>query len=153
MKRKIRGRFWAGILAAVVMCTAVPETAYAVNPAEVVVNDGEVLSNDTLDSVSTYSMAYDTDNYPTEYKNMDYWYCYNNIVPDKWSFVVRQCTSFVAFRLNEVNGVPFTNWYGGVQWGNATTWGSVARGLGIPLCRRFGTENTRLSRKRITARQ
>ena len=50
---------------------------------------------------------------------------------DPWNFVYRNCTSFVAWRLNNVNGVAFHNWYGGVRWGNASDWGNVARGLGI----------------------
>ncbi|MDE5717084.1 MAG: RICIN domain-containing protein [Lachnospiraceae bacterium] len=234
MRKRIRGRVLAGILAAVLLCTAVPETAYAVegtegtelpvqeqvesgdeqpetareddkNPGEGEVpeddetpgngenpegdktlGDGEDLGGDgtpgdgdavegdpipgdenvsegdtvpgeqetdgiveelpaslddeemtnpdvLLESVALYSTVYDIDNYPDEYKNMDYWYCYNNAIADKWYFVVKQCTSFVAFRLNEVNGVSFGNRYGGVRWGDARNWKTAAISCGIKV--------------------
>jgi len=50
---------------------------------------------------------------------------------DPWSFFNRECTSFVASRLNQVNGVAFNDFYGGPQWGNAENWGPTARSLGI----------------------
>lgn len=53
---------------------------------------------------------------------------------DPYNFYYRQCTSFVAFRLNNNNGVHFTNQYMGVsRWGNANNWGSVAKNLGIAV--------------------
>ena len=53
---------------------------------------------------------------------------------DPWNFYYRQCTSFVAWRLNHNNGVAFTNQYKGAsRWGNATTWGTVAKNLGISV--------------------
>ncbi len=97
-------------------------------------DDEEMTNPDVLlDSVALYSSVYDIDNYPDEYKNMDYWYCYNNAIADKWNFVVKQCTSFVAFRLNEVNGVPFGNSYGGVRWGDARNWKAAAISRGIKV--------------------
>jgi surface antigen len=52
---------------------------------------------------------------------------------DPWRFYNRECTSFVAWRLNSTNGVPFTNQYLGADlwWGNANTWGTSARAKGI----------------------
>ena len=50
---------------------------------------------------------------------------------DPWAFYNRECTSFVASRLNQTNGVPFNDFYGGPQWGNAENWGPTARSLGI----------------------
>jgi surface antigen len=52
---------------------------------------------------------------------------------DPWRFFNRECTSFVAFRLNNTNGVAFSDFYGGPQWGNANTWGPAAMSLGIPV--------------------
>lgn len=45
----------------------------------------------------------------------------------------RQCTDFVSWRLNSRNGIPFTCYYGGISWGNASNWGNAAKQLGIPV--------------------
>jgi surface antigen len=50
---------------------------------------------------------------------------------DPWMFYNRECTSFVAWRLNHANGLAFSNSYGGSHWGNAVNWGPTARSLGI----------------------
>lgn len=69
------------------------------------------------------------DDYPQEYKNLA-----RDAVVDKWNFLNRECTSFVAWCLNSRNGVAFTNQYGGVdRWGNASAWGGVAKNLGIAV--------------------
>lgn len=52
---------------------------------------------------------------------------------DPWYFYSRECTSFVAWRLNNDNGLPFKNNWGGVHWGNAYQWGAAARALGFPV--------------------
>ncbi len=54
-------------------------------------------------------------------------------VVDPWQFYNRECTSFVAWRLNHANGIAFKDFYGGPQWGNAENWGPTARSLGIPV--------------------
>lgn len=54
-------------------------------------------------------------------------------VADAWGFFQGQCTSWVAYRLNQLNGVAFNNSYGGVRWGDASNWGAAARSLGIPV--------------------
>jgi surface antigen len=50
---------------------------------------------------------------------------------DKWKFNNCQCTSFVAWRLNDAGGVPFNNRYKNQFWGNANNWDSAARNAGL----------------------
>jgi surface antigen len=52
---------------------------------------------------------------------------------DKWDFNLRQCTSFVAWRLNNDNRIPFDDHYKGVFWGDAQRWDDVARQVGITV--------------------
>jgi surface antigen len=53
---------------------------------------------------------------------------------DKWAFYRGQCTSWVAYRLNQLNGIAFTNSYGGKgHWANAVNWGPRARSLKIAV--------------------
>ena len=47
---------------------------------------------------------------------------------DPWNFYYRECTSYVAWRLNQA-GIAFSNTYGGVHWGNANNWDDAARAL------------------------
>jgi surface antigen len=49
---------------------------------------------------------------------------------DPWSFYNRECTSFVAWRMNNDNGVAFSNNMGGGHWGDASNWWSNAATLG-----------------------
>ena len=64
-------------------------------------------------------------------------YPYKNNTPggkDEWNFFYRECTSFVAWRLNNNNGIRFTNQYGGLsRWGNAYEWKASAQSLGITV--------------------
>lgn len=56
--------------------------------------------------------------------------------PEQWSsrnFAYRNCTDWVAWRLNNTNGVAFHNNFGGRQWGNANTWDDTARALGYAV--------------------
>ncbi|OAQ60240.1 CHAP domain-containing protein [Pochonia chlamydosporia 170] len=46
---------------------------------------------------------------------------------DKWKYFKCQCTSFVAWRINDRLGIKFTNQYKGTNWGNANTWDEAAR--------------------------
>ncbi|QIK63028.1 CHAP domain-containing protein [Leucobacter viscericola] len=72
------------------------------------------------------------DNYPSYYRNLPWPYSGAASVWDRWNFAYRQCTSFVAWRLNTANGVPFSNQYLGVaRWGNAGQWADSARSVGI----------------------
>jgi surface antigen len=42
-----------------------------------------------------------------------------------------QCTSWVAFRLNTVEGIAFNDHFGGLHWGHARRWGLAALALGM----------------------
>jgi len=54
--------------------------------------------------------------------------------PDAWAFYRGQCTSWLAYRLNQLNGIAFTNSYGGKgRWGNAVNWRSQARSLKLSV--------------------
>src|SRR5262245_14578786 len=56
---------------------------------------------------------------------------YNGSYGDPWGFALRNCTSFVAWRLRETNGVgDFASDMSGVHWGNAADWDEAARALG-----------------------
>jgi surface antigen len=52
---------------------------------------------------------------------------------DQWGFSFRNCTSFVAWRMNTTNAVGFTNGMRGGQWGNANHWDDNARTLGYAV--------------------
>ena len=53
---------------------------------------------------------------------------------DAWAFYQGQCTSWVAYRLNQLNAIAFTNFYGGKgRWGNAVNWRKQARALKIAV--------------------
>lgn len=54
---------------------------------------------------------------------------------DRWNFYQGECVSFCAWRLNNNNGVGFSNWYGGAHWGNGGHWDDAARSLGIRVDR------------------
>ncbi|KAF5294005.1 hypothetical protein FQR65_LT20016 [Abscondita terminalis] len=72
------------------------------------------------------------DDYPAKYRNLPWPYPSGQYIWDEWNFAYRQCTSFVAWRLNSANGVPFSNQYLGLRaWGNAAEWASAARSVGI----------------------
>jgi surface antigen len=56
---------------------------------------------------------------------------YNGSYGDPWGFALRNCTSFVAWRLRMTNGLSdFENHFGGVHWGNADHWDEAASELG-----------------------
>lgn len=52
---------------------------------------------------------------------------------DAWNFYTRECTSFVAWRINNDLGIGFTNQYGNPpgNWGNAEHWDDAAVSVGI----------------------
>jgi surface antigen len=52
---------------------------------------------------------------------------------DPWRFYNRECTSFVAWRMNSANHVDFNNFMGGGHFGNAGNWDDNARALGYPV--------------------
>ena len=54
-------------------------------------------------------------------------------VADPWNFWNRECTSFVAWRLNNDRKVGFHNYFLGPRWSHAYYWADVARRLGIQV--------------------
>ena len=52
---------------------------------------------------------------------------------DPWQFYNRECTSWVAWRLNSENRVAFNDYWQGVHWGNASNWRNAAKALDIPV--------------------
>ncbi|EXA31990.1 hypothetical protein NW761_015064 [Fusarium oxysporum] len=50
---------------------------------------------------------------------------------DKWLYFKCQCTSFVAWRVNERLGIKFHNKYKGKAWGNGNQWDEAARASGV----------------------
>jgi surface antigen len=65
------------------------------------------------------------DAYPYKHSPMDH--------RDRWGMDTRECTSYVAWRLNVDNHIPFTTNYRGALWWNASTWYRAARTAGIPV--------------------
>ena len=55
-----------------------------------------------------------------------------NMWVDDWGFYKCECTSYVAFKLNE-DGISFHNHYKGVHWGDAGNWKSAANSVGMPV--------------------
>ena len=68
------------------------------------------------------------DDYPARLKEAA-----QDALVDPWNFYNRECTSFVAWRLNNDAGVGFHNYYLGVHWGNASNWRYAANQVGIPV--------------------
>lgn len=54
-------------------------------------------------------------------------------VNDGLGFFQGQCTSWVAYRVGQRNGVAFSNWYTGRRWGNASEWAKVAKSAKIAV--------------------
>jgi hypothetical protein len=52
-------------------------------------------------------------------------------VNDGRGFFQGQCTSWVAHRLSQLNGISFSNWYAGRHWGDADQWAEVAKSIRI----------------------
>ena len=50
---------------------------------------------------------------------------------DKWGLTACQCTSFVAWKLNTISEIPFTNNYKNARWSNANSWDDAARRAGL----------------------
>ncbi|MFT4011177.1 MAG: CHAP domain-containing protein [Nocardioidaceae bacterium] len=68
------------------------------------------------------------DDYPAKLKNAR-----QDSLVDPWLFYNRECTSFVAWRLNNDNLVDFDNYYGGVRWSDASKWKSAATKVGVKV--------------------
>lgn len=52
---------------------------------------------------------------------------------DPWLYYRCQCTSFVAWRINERLGIKFHNKYLGAHWGDAKTWDDAAKQTGVKV--------------------
>ena len=68
------------------------------------------------------------DDYPSRLKSAA-----QDSLVDPWNFYNRECTSFVAWRLNNDAGVGFHTYYLGVHWGNASNWRYAANQVGVPV--------------------
>jgi surface antigen len=68
------------------------------------------------------------DDYPSYLKDAA-----QDAVIDPWRFYNRECTSFVAWRLNNTNHAGFSNFMGGGRFGNADNWDNNARSIGITV--------------------
>jgi len=74
------------------------------------------------------SAASGIDDYPSRLKNAP-----QDSLVDPWQFYNRECTSFVAWRLNSENQVAFNDYWQGQHWGNASNWKKAAVALKIPV--------------------
>ncbi|HEY7044485.1 MAG TPA: CHAP domain-containing protein [Nocardioidaceae bacterium] len=68
------------------------------------------------------------DDYPVELKTPA-----QDSLADQWLFYNRECTSFVAWRLNHDAGLAFNNSYFGEHWGNASNWAYAADQVGVTV--------------------
>ena len=68
------------------------------------------------------------DDYPSNLKRAR-----QDALVDPWNFYNRECTSFVAWRLNHDVGITFHNWYLGKHWGDAAIWKRAAVDSGVPV--------------------
>jgi len=74
------------------------------------------------------SAASGVDDYPSRLKNAA-----QDSLVDPWLFYNRECTSFVAWRLNSENGVSFFNYWQNQHWGDASHWKTAAVAAGVPV--------------------
>ena len=74
------------------------------------------------------SAASGVDDYPSRLKNAP-----QDSLVDPWQFYNRECTSWVAWRLNSENQVAFNDYWQGQHWGNASNWKNAATALKIPV--------------------
>ncbi len=65
------------------------------------------------------------DDYPAYLRNAE-----RDSIIDPWRFYNRECTSFVAWRMNSANHVDFQNFMDGGRFGSAYNWDDNARRLG-----------------------
>ena len=78
--------------------------------------------------------AWSQDDYPLKYKNDPCTDCSTNCGPDDWGFYIKNCTSFVAWRMNRDCGSEcFTNSMDGGRWGEAYNWDYNAKNLGLQV--------------------
>lgn len=68
------------------------------------------------------------DDYPSNLRDAP-----RDSIIDPWRFYNRECTSFVAWRMNSANGVAFNNFMDGGRFGDAGNWDDNARALGFTV--------------------
>ena len=74
---------------------------------------------------------------------------YNGTYGDPWGFALRNCTSFVAWRLRTTNGMTdFSNHLAGGSFGNAEHWDDNALALGYLVDDAAGRRRRRADRRR-----
>ena len=85
-----------------------------------------------LSTISTNAIAAVIgDDYP--YKDKVYGRYNLSLDVDPWNYFYRECTSFVAWRLNNTNGIAFHNKYEDKAFGNAGTWRDAAISMGLTV--------------------
>jgi len=77
---------------------------------------------------STARATVGVDDYPSRLKEAR-----QDSIADPWNFWNRECTSFVAWRLNNDADVPFHNYYLGPHWGDASHWKTAAVAAGFTV--------------------
>jgi surface antigen len=81
---------------------------------------------------TTSGNARATTNYP--YRNDSITNCTSTCYADEWGFCKKNCTSYVAWRINVTRGnKSFTNTMNGGKWGNAYNWDDNASKLGVTV--------------------
>jgi surface antigen len=74
------------------------------------------------------SAASGVDDYPSRLRSAP-----QDSLVDPWQFYNRECTSFVAWRLNSENQVAFNDFWRGAHFGNASNWKNAALSLKVPV--------------------
>jgi surface antigen len=74
------------------------------------------------------SAASGVDDYPSRLKDAP-----QDSLVDPWQFYNRECTSWVAWRLNSENKVDFYNYWQGEHWGDASHWKAAAVAADVPV--------------------
>lgn len=79
--------------------------------------------------ISKNSFAYSDHGYPYNTTSG----CMNNCYHDDYNFCQNNCTSYVAYMLNKVYGILFSNGYRGEEWSHGGSWGNAAKSVGISV--------------------
>lgn len=74
------------------------------------------------------SAASGVDDYPSRLKKAP-----QDSLVDPWQFYNRECTSWVAWRLNSENQIGFYNYWKGEHWGDASHWKAAAVAAGVKV--------------------
>jgi surface antigen len=91
------------------------------------VDPEKALASETHDTSSIDLLPRAGDDYP--YKSS----CNTAHDIDPWNFYKCECTSFVAWRLNAINEIDFTNHYKSQHWGDASHWDDAVRAAEVKM--------------------